>query len=78
MVVAGELSKRKMKTRKIFMDATVSLIIGGGYDKLTITAIAKRANYGRWTFYQYFENKEDIMYHIITEWIGNFGMCQGL
>lgn len=67
--MVNQLSKQQTKTRRLLIDAAIELILEKGYEKLTVTAITDKADYGRWVFYQYFKNKDDIIYAITTQWI---------
>lgn len=61
----SEYQHKRNKTKHQLMEAGLSLLLESGYDKLTITAICDVADYGRGTFYEYFEDKEDFVVHII-------------
>lgn len=63
------LSKRQQKTRTAFMNALVRLVMQHGYDAVTVTDIAEEANYGRWTFYQYFDSKADAALAVFEGWM---------
>lgn len=63
------LSRRQQKTRLVFMNALVRLIVQKGLDQITVTDIANEANYGRWAFYQYFESKEDVAWATFVHWM---------
>jgi AcrR family transcriptional regulator len=63
------LSKRQEKTRLAFMNALLRLLLKSGLDHITVTDIANEADYGRWTFYQYFESKEDVAWATFVYWM---------
>ncbi len=63
------LSKRAQKTRLAFMNAALYLIAERGFDRVTVTDIADAADYGRWTFYQYFESKEEAVFSAFIHWM---------
>jgi AcrR family transcriptional regulator len=63
------LSRRQQKTRLMFMDALLRLVIQRGFDNITVTDIANEANYGRWAFYQYFKSKEDVAWATFVYWM---------
>lgn len=63
------LSNRQQKTRLIFMNAFLRLVIEHGLDQVTVTDIANEANYGRWAFYQYFDSKEDVAWAAFVYWM---------
>jgi AcrR family transcriptional regulator len=65
-----QLTQRRQKTRQIFINALVRLVIERGYDQITVTDIANEANYGRWAFYQYFDSKEAVVWATFEEWMG--------
>lgn len=53
--------RRLARSRKALSDAFVSLLREKTYAKISIRAIVERANVGRSTFYEHFENKEQLM-----------------
>lgn len=63
------LSRRQEKTRLIFMNALLRLVIERGLDQISVTDIANEADYGRWAFYQYFESKEDAAWATFEYWM---------
>jgi AcrR family transcriptional regulator len=69
VMIDTTLSKRQQKTRVAFMNAFLRLVIEQGLDRITVTDIANEADYGRWTFYQYFESKEDVAWATFVHWM---------
>jgi len=63
------LSNRQQKTRLAFMNALLRLVIEKGLDRVTVTDIANEANYGRWTFYQYFKSPEEAVWETFVHWM---------
>lgn len=63
------LSNRQQKTRLAFMNALLRLVIEKGLDRVTVTDIANEANYGRWTFYQYFKSPEEAAWEAFVHWM---------
>ncbi len=63
------LSRRQQKTRLILMNAFLHLLAERDLEQITVTDIANQANYGRWTFYQYFDSKEDIAWASFVYWM---------
>lgn len=51
--------------RKKIMDAAETLFAKNGFSQTTIDDISKASEYSRRTIYAYYENKEDILHHII-------------
>jgi AcrR family transcriptional regulator len=66
---ATALSNRQQKTRLIFLNALLRLVIEKGLDRVTVTDIANEAGYGRWTFYQYFKSPEDAAWAAFVHWM---------
>jgi AcrR family transcriptional regulator len=60
---------QKQKTRLAFMRAILRLLQTRTFDQITVTDIANEADYGRWTFYQYFTSKEEAAYETFVYWM---------
>lgn len=59
---------KEEKRRNIALSCR-ELLLDHGINSLTISQIAKTAGVGKGTVYEYFENKEDIVFEIITTFI---------
>lgn len=59
---------KEEKRRNIALSCK-SLLLENGINNLTISQIAKTAGIGKGTVYEYFQNKEDIVFEIITLFI---------
>jgi AcrR family transcriptional regulator len=59
---------KEEKRRNIALSCR-ELLLEHGIDNLTISQIAKSAGVGKGTIYEYFENKEDIVFEIITTFV---------
>ena len=57
----NRLNPRVARSRKKLGDALVSLTLEQGFENLTITAVMKRANVGRATFYRHFRNLDELL-----------------
>jgi hypothetical protein len=55
------VDKRVQKTKKLLIDAFVSLIVEKGYLNVSVQDIIERAKVGRSTFYAHFENKDQLL-----------------
>ena len=55
-----------IEKRNIIIDAAMTLFIENDYDKVTIRMIASHSNISIGSFYQYFEDKDDIYLFLIT------------
>ncbi len=53
--------RRVQRTRHALRDAMISLQAECGWDRISIQALCERANIGRSTFYQHFQNKEELL-----------------
>ncbi len=62
---------KKQKRKEIALSCT-DLIYDMGIKKMTISQVAKTAGIGKGTVYEYFENKEDIVFEIISIHINNY------
>ena len=59
----------KNQRRKEIATSCYELIHDNGIRNLTVAQVAKTAGIGKGTVYEYFENKEDIVFEIITMFI---------
>ncbi len=59
----------KEKKRSDIACSCMDILLQYGIKNLTISQIAKTAGVGKGTIYEYFENKEDIVFEIITMFI---------
>lgn len=55
------IDRRVQRTRRLFLDALVSLIQENGYEAITVQDILDRADLGRSTFYAHFRSKDDLL-----------------
>lgn len=55
------MDKRKQKTREAIRNAYAALLLDKQTSKLTITALARKANIDRKTFYLHYDTVEDVM-----------------
>jgi AcrR family transcriptional regulator len=61
------LSPAQASTRRALLDATVALALEGGYDAVTMRAVAKRAGVSAPTAYQHFASKDHILVEVMIE-----------
>ena len=59
----------KEEKRRNIACSCKEILLEHGIKNLTISQIAKTAGVGKGTIYEYFENKEDIVFEIITAFI---------
>lgn len=62
---------RKKKTIKAIVEAFIELVNANGYNKLTINQLAQKAMINRNTFYNYFEDKEDLVEKLSQKFIAD-------
>ncbi|QSR27399.1 TetR family transcriptional regulator [Nocardioides aromaticivorans] len=65
----SRLERRKAETRREIIDAAFACFAEQGYHATGIADIAARLGIGHGTFYRYFENKRDIVEHVIDDLI---------
>lgn len=56
-----ESNKTINRAQKYFIDALLALMAEKDYEKISVSELAKRAQYDRRTFYRYFKSKDDIL-----------------
>ena len=56
----------KTEKRKKIAKSTCSLFVKKGFVNISISEIAKTAGVGKGTIYEYFENKEDIIFELMS------------
>src|SRR6218665_459084 len=59
--------RKKIELRREIIDAAFECFAERGYHGTAVADIAARVGVGHGTFYRYFENKRDIVEHVITD-----------
>jgi AcrR family transcriptional regulator len=67
---ANRAERQRLQLRQDIIDAAFMEFSERGYHQTGISHIAKRLGIGHGTFYRYFENKRDILEHVID------GVCE--
>lgn len=62
MAEQKKLDRRVVRTRQLLRDALTELILEKGFDAVTVSDIAERANLGRATFYLHYRDKEELLF----------------
>jgi len=57
---------KKLNRRKVIAKSTCDLFIKKGFVNISISEIAKVAGIGKGTIYEYFSNKEDIIFELMS------------
>jgi len=63
--IANRAERRKQQTRALLLQAATELLWERGYVRLTLQAIAERADVGYGTFYLHFKDKDDIIWAVL-------------
>ena len=59
--------EQKQQRRAAILAAAATLFADGGFDKITLSAIAREAGISKANVYRYFESKEEIFLHLSLE-----------
>ena len=59
--------RRVQRTRQIMREALIALMLEKSYEKITIQEIIDRANVGRATFYNHYQDKDDLLLRGVAE-----------
>ncbi len=62
--------RRVARTQSLVLGAFHELLLARGYDGFTAGDLIERAGVGRSTFYEHFENKEDVFEHSVAQPLG--------
>lgn len=68
----SRMDRRRERTRQQLMQAAIELVLQKGADETAIDEITDKADVGRRTFYNHFDNKEDCVKAAITERFGRY------
>ena len=60
-MTAQKPDRRVQRTRQLLHEALISLILEKGYDRISVQDIVDRANVGRSTFYDHYQDKDDLL-----------------
>lgn len=65
--------RRRQRTRQQILQAVETLVLSAGYEDTSAEAIAELADFGRSTFYNHFDNKEDAVLSTMTARFEQYG-----
>ncbi|GMG85749.1 TetR/AcrR family transcriptional regulator [Biformimicrobium ophioploci] len=68
----SRMDRRRERTRQQLMQAAIELVLQKGADETAIDEVTDKADVGRRTFYNHFDNKEDCVKAAITERFGRY------
>lgn len=60
-VTGPAIDRRKQRTRAALLRAFVELLLEHGYEAVSVTQVADRADVGRSTLYEHFRTKDDLL-----------------
>jgi AcrR family transcriptional regulator len=60
-MAGAEADRRVRRTRRILLEAFITLVLERGYDGLTVQDVLDRADVGRSTFYAHYRDKEALL-----------------
>lgn len=63
----NESDLRVQKTRRLLHDAFIELVIERGYEGVSVRDITSRAKVGYKTFYRHYQDKETLLYAILSD-----------
>lgn len=72
MVSVDRNDIKKIRTLKIFIDAAVQIIEEKGIEAVTIREVAKIAGYNSATIYNYFDNRNQLVFFAAVQFIGDY------
>jgi len=67
----AKIVDKKQKRKEIALSCK-DILLNKGFKNITVSELAKAANIGKGTIYEYFENKEDIVFEIIKIYIEEY------
>ncbi len=62
--------RQRVEARRAILDATESLLVGGGYENFSMRRLAQRCGYTAPTIYHYFGDKPGLLNELIEERFG--------
>ena len=65
------IDRRVKRTQQSLRDALIELMLEKAYEKITIQEIIDRANVGRATFYNHYQDKDDLLLRGVAELASN-------
>jgi AcrR family transcriptional regulator len=72
-MTAQKPDRRVQRTRQLLHEALISLILEKGYDRISVQDIVDRANVGRSTFYDHYQDKDDLLVSDLEVFHGQLG-----
>lgn len=70
---AARRERQRAATRTAILDAATALFAAQGADAVSMREVGAVAGYTATTIYNYFEDKDDLLHHVVVEGFGAFG-----
>lgn len=70
---AARRDRERSETRRTILDAATRLFADVGAERASMRQIAAAAGYTATTIYNYFDDKDDLLFHAVLEGFGTFG-----
>ncbi len=72
MEIAEKRAKQKEEVRRDILDAARDLFVTEGYEKFSMSKLAKKTEYSPATIYLYFKNKDELFFAMCEDVAGRF------
>lgn len=70
---ARRRAERKADTRRAILEAATALFLEQGFEKFSLRQVAEAIGYSATTIYLYFNDKDDLLFHVAMEGFKRFG-----
>ena len=70
---AERRAQRKAETRSAILDAAAELFREGGFERFSLRQVAEATGYSPTTIYLYFDDKDDLLFHVALHGFRRFG-----
>jgi AcrR family transcriptional regulator len=77
MVPVGRRERKRLETRQALVDAAINLFAEQGFDRVTVTDIADRADVDASTFFRHFGSKEAVLFTDMVDFTDSIGPALG-
>lgn len=71
---AARRADRRHETKQAILDAATELFEASGRDTFSLRQVAAAIGYSATTIYNYFDDKDDLLHHVVLEGFGEFGV----
>ena len=71
MTIEDRREREKSQMKELILNTATQIIVNEGYDKLSVRKIANQIEYSPAIIYHYFQNKDEIVNHIMLQGYGD-------